>query len=229
MRRLWDFVNLFPRTAKKTMQKKIPAWVREDLQWWNKLLPIYNGVWFFDIHNRKVQSLYTDTCLYGLGGCFFEGIKHWGQASISQSNAFRAVVKRKILLLNKKMAKNLDDPSINVHEVEAILLAFQTWALRWTKQRCRVYTDNTTAYEGLKNYALKGPSNAPLKQIFLLAARSDIVIEAHWIEGKKNGLANDLSRFDEDRLTLLCFFWQNPFFSINLQPLTYPQHLVPQS
>ncbi len=34
----------------------------------------------------------------------------------------------KLLLANRKMKKNPDDPSINVHEVEAILWAFQIWA-----------------------------------------------------------------------------------------------------
>ena len=120
------------------------------------------------------------------------------------------------------MAKNLDDPSINVHEVEAILLAFQTLVPKWTKQCFKIYTDSITAYEGLKDYVLKGPSNAPLRQIFLRAARWNIVIEAHWIEGKKNGLADAFSRFDKDRQTLLCPSWQNLFYLINLQPPTYP-------
>ena len=31
MRRLWDFVNLFPHTATKQTRKRLPAWVREDI------------------------------------------------------------------------------------------------------------------------------------------------------------------------------------------------------
>lgn len=46
MRRLWDFINYFPRTGPKTTIKRIPAWVRKDLEWQNKLLPAYNGICF---------------------------------------------------------------------------------------------------------------------------------------------------------------------------------------
>ncbi len=69
------------------------------------------------------------------------------------------------------MKKNPDDPSINVHEVEAILLVFQIWAEKWSGQQLRVFTDSTTAYSGLCKFMLKGPLNAPLPEIWLLAAK----------------------------------------------------------
>ena len=52
MRRLWDFVNHYPRSSPKTARRKILAWVRGDLEWWNKLLTTYNGVLFFDTSSR---------------------------------------------------------------------------------------------------------------------------------------------------------------------------------
>lgn len=100
------------------------------------------------------------------------------------------------------MKKNPDDPSINV--VEAILLAFQLWAPMWQKQRLKFSTDSTTAYSGLREYILKGPANAMLREIWLLAAKWDIVIDPYWIKGKRIRLTNALSRFDEERLTVLC-------------------------
>lgn len=33
MRRLWGFVNDFPQKMQKKALKRIPIWVREDLQW----------------------------------------------------------------------------------------------------------------------------------------------------------------------------------------------------
>lgn len=71
MRRLGDFINLYPRDGPRTMLRRIPAWVREDLEWWNKLFPTYNGVLFFDTKSRESKSFYTDACLYGLGGFYF--------------------------------------------------------------------------------------------------------------------------------------------------------------
>ncbi len=125
MRRLWDFINHYPRDAIRSTPRRIPVWVKEDLKWWNKLLPTYNEVLFFDTGNRVTQTLYTDACLYGLGRFYFEGRQGWEQVKVNHSNAFCAIVQRKSLSANRKMKKNPDDPSINVHEVEAILLAFQ--------------------------------------------------------------------------------------------------------
>ncbi len=73
MRRLWNFINHYPRNAARSTLRRIPVWVREDLEWWNKPLLTYNGVLFFDTRNRVTQTLYTDACLYGLGGFYFEG------------------------------------------------------------------------------------------------------------------------------------------------------------
>ncbi len=102
--------------------------MKENLEWWNNLLPTYNKVLFFDTSNRYIISLYTNACLYNLGGFFFEGNDDWPKATIYEANAFWFVVNEKTFSKNRSMIKDLDDPSINVHEVEAILLAFQLWA-----------------------------------------------------------------------------------------------------
>ncbi len=155
------------------------------------------------------QTLYTDPCLYGLGGFYFDGRQALEQVKVNQSDGFCAIVQGKLLLDNGKMRKNLDDPSINIHEVEAILLAVRIWAEKWSGQQLRVFTYSTIARSGLCEFTWKGPPNASLREIWLLAAKWDIVSEAHWIEGKKNGLANSLSRFDEEILIDLCSHWQN--------------------
>ncbi len=74
------------------------------------------------------QTLHNDAYLYGLGGFYFEGRQAWEQVQVNQSDAFCAIVKGKSLPANRKMKKIPDDPSINVHEVEAILPVFQIWA-----------------------------------------------------------------------------------------------------
>ncbi len=222
MRRLWDFINDYPRDATRSTLRRLPVWVREDLEWWNKLLPTYNGILFFDTRNRVTETLYTDACLYGLGGFDFEGRQAWEQVKVNQSDAFCAIVQGKLLPANRKMKQNPDKPSINVHKVEAILLAFQIWAEKCSGQWLRVFTDSTTAHSGLREFTLKGPPNAPLREIWLLAAKWDIVIEAHRIEGKRKGLDDALSRFDEEKLIDLCFHWQNPSHTMTRQPPTYP-------
>ena len=71
--RLCDFVNHYPRSAPRTTLRRILAWVREDLEWWNKLLPTHNRILFFNTTNRQSQSLYIDACLYCFGGFYFKG------------------------------------------------------------------------------------------------------------------------------------------------------------
>ncbi len=139
--------------------------MKENLEWWNKLLSKYNGVLFFDTRNRETQTLYTDTCLYGLGGFHFAGRQAWGQVKVTQSDAFCELVQGKALLANRKIKKNSDDPSINVHEVEAILLIFQIWKARWSKKRHKVFTDSIIAFSDLREFTLKGPPNASLREI----------------------------------------------------------------
>ena len=167
MRRLWDFINHFPRKAPRGRLRRIPAWARVDLEWWNNLLPTYNGVLFFDTSSRDLKSLYTDACLYGLGGLYFEGCRSWEPAKVIQGKAFHAVVQGKPVPANRKMRKNPDDPNIKVHKVEAILLAFQIWTPKWQRQRIKVYTDSTTTFSGLGEFILTGPANAPLREIWL--------------------------------------------------------------
>ncbi len=73
MRRLSDFINHYPRDGTRSTLRRIPVWVREDLEWWNKLLLTYNRVLFSNARNRVTQTIYTDACLYGLGRFYFEG------------------------------------------------------------------------------------------------------------------------------------------------------------
>lgn len=229
MRRLWDFINHFPRSVSRTTRRRIPCWVREDLEWWNRLLPTYNSVLFFGATNRATSQAYTDACLYGLGGFYFLGTGTWNSNKIDQDKAFRAVVEGKQLPSNRKLLKDPNDPSINFHEVEAILLLFQTWALVWHRHRIVIHTDSSTACPGLLDFTLKGPANAPLREIFLIAAKRDMVIEPRWIEGKLNGLADALSRFDDNRIANLCPHWQNPVNLMTLRHPIYHPHPVQRS
>ena len=122
MIKLWDLINHYPRRGPKFTIRRIPAWVRKDVEWWNKLLPKYNGVLFFNTMNKESQTVYTHACLYGLSGFYFGGRQAWEQVKVTQSDAFCALVQGKALPANRKMKKNSKDPSINVHDIEAILL-----------------------------------------------------------------------------------------------------------
>lgn len=224
MRKLWDFLKAYPSHLSRTAKRRIPTEIREDLLWWNRLLPEFNGVLFFDETHRETVQVFTDASLCGLGGFYYNTTDgFWTSAHIPQSQAFIAKTQN----FGRPHTEQTQDPqSINVFEVEAILLAFELWAESWTRQRVIIYTDSSTAESGLLNNTLIGQPNAPLRELLLLASKYDIVIEARWIRSEDNGLADALSRFDDRKVANLCPHWQSPFTSmIRPQPI-YNQYQV---
>lgn len=206
MRKLWDFVASFPTGNSQFAKRRILSDVRADLRWWNELLPIYNGVKFFDTQARKTIQLYTDASLRGLGGVYYKGGEgqFWSEATpnIPQDQAF---------------AVPITAPThINIHELEAILLAMEAWGSRWHQAEFIIYTDSTTAFDGLTHHTLRGDANLPLRKILLLAAEHDIKILPRWISSQQNGLADALSRFSIQTVANLCPHWQAPWSSIVL-------------
>ena len=162
LRLFWNFIASFPSGSHRRVKRRIPTWVRQDLIWWNKLLVDFNGIVFFETSTRDTIKVHTDACLTGLGGYFQQD-----NELVNQKNACRA----RVLVLNQE-----ESPSINVREVEAILLILQKWAPTWRHRQILVFTDSNTAYTGFTNLTLKGPANAPLREILSIAAKWDIVL-----------------------------------------------------
>lgn len=75
MRKLWNFIHHYLHAGPKITLEKIPAWVREDLEYGNKLVAMNNSILFFNISSRKTQTLYTDAYLYDFNGFYFEDSK----------------------------------------------------------------------------------------------------------------------------------------------------------
>jgi hypothetical protein len=182
----------------------------EDIRWWNSLLPQWNGTLFFSEIERRTIFLYTDASRTGMGGFFLQSDYQFPLEFtldlIDQRNAFASTLSydRNALF------------DINIYEIQAILLAFQTWCHRWKKMRIVVSTDSSTAQQGLCKKTLAGLANEPLRAILLLAAEHDILIEPRWISGRSNTLADALSRFDWETIANLCPHWQNSFESMLL-------------
>jgi ribonuclease HI len=212
MRKIWNFIHSFPPSANIHMKRRYPPEIKQDLQWWNHLLPRHNGVIFFDSATRRKVHLFTDASHQGMGGFFCAG-GHWPSyvESLPQQDAFQA---------------SMDiDPAdgefdINPFELGAILLALRRWGFEWKCHQIIVHTDSNTAATGLTKHTLRGASNPVLRQILLLAAELDIVLTPYWIPGAENQLADALSRFDTKTLANLCPHWQieNPSNSMILRP-----------
>ena len=73
-RRIWSFVASFRSEWKKEFKRRIPALVREDIEWWHDLFPAFNGVRFFDDSNRRTIHLFADASAQGMGAFFFDDV-----------------------------------------------------------------------------------------------------------------------------------------------------------
>jgi hypothetical protein len=203
-RRLWTFIASFRKGWPRAYRKRIPAPVREDLEWWNKLFPVHNGVRFFDDEKREVVHLFTDACGLGLGGFYINGLGsedcRWQEhvAKIPRSQSYQ--------IQSQQDASQPFD--INIEEVTAVLQAFKIWGQAWRGKTLVVYSDNTTTQLGLVKQSVKSAANVPLREVLLRAAQMDIRVEPRRVIGEDNGLADALSRFLQHKISNWCPHWQ---------------------
>lgn len=230
MRGLWNFIAKYP--VRPSARRRIPASIKSNLCWWNTLLTC--------IQRSDILWWYKKANLSALHGCISYRSRRlllWGiitkvgnSKKIDQSNAFALKTPNftqpstdfsgTTTLLPPTSRLSATTHSINVFEVQAILLAFQLFASSWKQARLIVNTDSATAFAGLRLTRLWGPPNIPLREIMLLASEHDILIEPQWIKSESNGLADAFSRFNEAAVADLCAHWQNPF-----HPMIHPMPL----
>jgi hypothetical protein len=214
MRYIWTFIAAYPQNSPKNLKRKIPAIVRSDLLWWNKLLPHVNGVRFLDETARKVVHIYSDASAAGMGAFYFYGpVSDWKQVvkSLPISQAFSARVHREMET----------EFNINAFELAAIMLALQRWAPSWPHHRIVVHSDNFPANIGLAKQTLKGEANAVLRKALLEAAKFNIVITPVWVAGSDNQLADAISRYDSKTIANWYPHWQTPYNSLSLRETGY--------
>jgi len=195
---LWEFIAAFDTGP--PARRRINFCLREDIRWWHTTLPLINGIVFFDDINRQVVQVFTDACSYGLGGFYYsDADENWKEHIhlTTQPQSFSTLIPA------LQAAEH-----INVLELQAILSAFQAWAINFHRCRVVVNTDNKTAYNGLLSQRLRGRSNAPLRQILCIAAQHDIIVEPRWLSSEDNLLADALSRHDSTTVANLCPHWQ---------------------
>ena len=72
---------------------------------------------------------------------------------------------------------------INVKEMMAVLHALRKW-LPILKDPNLSYGDNQAVVNGLRNGSIRGPAMKPLRDIAMLLALHDIVIESYWISSR---------------------------------------------
>ena len=146
-----------------------------DINWWIQYLPTWNGISLF--YNESWESndrleWWSDASDTGYG-CFFQG--SW----ISEN--FNANCK--------------SEKSIAWRELYALYVAACTWGERLKGKRILFHCDNSAIVQVLEKGTSKEPQIMNLvRSLFFVAAHNNFEFSAVHIPGKKNEIADALSR-----------------------------------
>ena len=155
---------------------------REDILWWKRFLPSWNGVCL--IQDQFISSddlnLFTDASGVGLGG-YFNG--RWFSTRIRQ------VYSQNIAYL----------------ELLAIVTAVGCWCKLLLNKQIILFTDNEAIVEVWASGTSKNPYIMKLvRELFFISANNNINIILRHIPGKHNTYADLLSRLQVDKFKELC-------------------------
>ena len=170
---------------------RIPDDVKKDLIWWNKFLPIYNGISLLDHGSWSKPDLIfsSDSCLSGCGG-FLEG-----RYFHSEFPTF---------ILDQKL-------HISALEMLAVLVCFRVWGAFMRGKKIQIFCDNMAACIVINSGKAKCPflQNC-LRELCYWTALYDVHFRAVHLEGSQNRLADCLSRFHLDNKFEYSFFQSFP-------------------
>ena len=120
---------------------------------------------------------------------------------------------------------------INHKETLAVILAAYRWAHTWRNAKIRVFTDNVTVNAAInKGYSKHSQLvNNALRELFWLSICFNFQIEAHFVPGIENTLADYISRlvmptYLKRLLATLSLAHSAPSFIADI-----PQHVYPKA
>jgi len=99
-----------------------------------------------------------------------------------------------------------------------VLYTFASWAENWEESRVIVFCDTEAVVAGINKRTIRGAAIRPLQSLFLLAAQRNIDVVAVWVPSKANALADALSRFDLDKITITHLVGQQASSPLRRQP-----------
>ena len=149
----------------------LPDIFHQDLNWFIKFLPSFNGKAFFD-HTPVAGEIQLDACLQGLGACF--------------TNQVYTI----------EIPLGYKDFNISHLEMLNILVALRVWGPAWQGKKLLVHCDNQAVVAILNSGATRDLTLAAIaRNIFMESAKCDINLSVIHILGKDNPIADLLSRW----------------------------------
>ena len=158
---------------KKKKRIKLTQEFFQDLVWFLEFLPTFNGITYFN--KTEVLSknyVYLDASLTGLGAIWNDRV---------YSTPIFAIPGFHLKIVHLEMLN--------------IVLALRTWGSYWQHQKIKIFCDSLAVVQVVKSSKTKDKFLAAcICNIWLISASKDIEIVIEHIEGKKNVLADLLSR-----------------------------------
>lgn len=150
--------TLYATLAKELRYYRISASMARDIAWWHHFLPLWNGISVLRTAvSRTTSYIRTDASgSWGIGG-------YW--LSDATSDRYSTRIRDKAL-------------HINVHEMRAMLHALHLWLSHLRGGKVLIYGDNAAVVARLNKEFIRGGLMAPLRDIAMLLALNDILIEA---------------------------------------------------
>lgn len=167
-------------------QIKIGMGAKRDVEMWIQFLTYFNGTAMFlekDWVSNSTLELFTDAAGSIGFGAYFQG--KWTQGKWP-------------------LSVTLCRPSIAYMELFPIVIALELWGPLMANKRVKFWSDNTAVVTIINKQTSRCPMIMQLVRKFvLLSLKLNIVFKACYIEGVLNGIADSLSRFQNQRFRQL--------------------------
>ena len=174
LRRVLDAMRPLRNTHHKAL---IPPPMKEDLEWWDRFLHLFNGKSFFPTATRWV-NIYVDASTKG-GGMVWD--RDWAYVNWHSD------------------VPEMAEAHINIKEIMAITWAVRRWAPYWANASVTVHTDNITARAAFTKGSVRSQAAMPyIREVFWWAALFNFKLRAVHIPGKLNIAADAASRLHSD-------------------------------
>ena len=177
--RMLKWLKVLNKERQPREQVSIPEYVTKDIMWWQKFLPMYNGIslMLYEEWSQPDEICSSDACLQSCGG-FCDG-KYFHTLF---PEAFYAA-KYNICIL----------------EMFAIIICLKLWGKSFKCKRIQMYCDNQAICQVVNS----GKSKCPilqdcLREIAFLAASYEFQIRMIHLSSESNRIADHLSRWDID-------------------------------
>ena len=154
----------------------IPSYVKKDIQWWNRFLPLYNGVSMMmtEEFSQPDEIFSSDSCLTACGG-------YW------KGNFFHSKFPNTILDQNYH---------INILEMMSVILCLRLWGSFYKGKRIKIFCDNLPVCYVINSGRAKCTIlQSCLRELAFLTAIYECEVRAVHLDTTSNRLADHLSRW----------------------------------